>query len=341
MACEVEDLKISNLAFSGGGVKGLAFLGAIKALEEEGCLDDCEVICGTSIGSLAALLVVLDASYEYCVEKLTSSLKIVPRIRGRNVFRILMDMGVDDGDAFLKLIEGILCDFGLPVNITLKELKERTGKDFVPIVSSINTDNGETLVLWPDAYPDFVVAQAIYVSSSVPLVFVPTTYCDVDCRRYLADGGIFNNCPVGFADMYDKYDRLLAVNNRTVGFLLMNDVTSCDNISNIKDYMQVLASSMNNRIQKIMSTQDYFWERVVPINCRDTTALERNPDVEMLIQSGYKSTKRFLCKRRKQLREGLLDLEYIPSYRAAALNLKLPEIPKRRILFNSVLKPPK
>lgn len=335
------DLKIENLAFGGGGVKGIAYLGVMKALEEEKCLDQCQVVCGTSIGSLAALLVVLGASYDYCYEKITTGLKIVPQVRSMDMLKLIMDLGVDNGQRYIQLIEGILADFGFSRDVTISELKKKTGKDFVAIVSSINTDDGETLVLWPDAYPDFVVSQAIYVSSSVPLVFIPTTYCDENCRRYLADGGIFDNCPASFADMYDNNDRLLALNMRTVAFMLMNDSNECANIMNVRDYMNVLTSSMNKRIQKLISTQDLFWERVVPINCHDVKALDRNPDVDKLIESGYKSTKRFLQRRRKQLEDGLLNLEYIPSYRSIVLGLNLPNPPVRRILFNSVLKPPK
>jgi NTE family protein len=46
-----------NLVFEGGGVKGIAYVGALDVLESKGILNDIERIGGTSAGAINAILV--------------------------------------------------------------------------------------------------------------------------------------------------------------------------------------------------------------------------------------------------------------------------------------------
>ncbi|PGP40612.1 patatin, partial [Bacillus thuringiensis] len=45
-----------NLVFEGGGVKGVAFIGAIRALNDEEILPKIQRFGGTSAGAITALL---------------------------------------------------------------------------------------------------------------------------------------------------------------------------------------------------------------------------------------------------------------------------------------------
>lgn len=54
---------IKNLVFEGGGVKGLAYIGALEELANHGVsLDKIENVAGASVGSLTALLLALNYS---------------------------------------------------------------------------------------------------------------------------------------------------------------------------------------------------------------------------------------------------------------------------------------
>ena len=48
-----------NLVFEGGGVKGIAYVGALEVLEREGILKNIERVAGTSAGAMVAVLVAL------------------------------------------------------------------------------------------------------------------------------------------------------------------------------------------------------------------------------------------------------------------------------------------
>ena len=55
----------TNLVFQGGGVKGIAYAGALQVLESRGILAQIERVAGTSAGAITACLVSLnyDAAY--------------------------------------------------------------------------------------------------------------------------------------------------------------------------------------------------------------------------------------------------------------------------------------
>ncbi len=51
--------QFKNLVFEGGGVKGIAYVGAMQVLEEKGILPDIQRVGGTSAGAINATLVAL------------------------------------------------------------------------------------------------------------------------------------------------------------------------------------------------------------------------------------------------------------------------------------------
>lgn len=53
-----------NLVFEGGGVKGIAYGGALKVLQEMGILGNIERVGGTSAGALNATLLALGYSVQ-------------------------------------------------------------------------------------------------------------------------------------------------------------------------------------------------------------------------------------------------------------------------------------
>ena len=53
-----------NLVFEGGGVKGIAYVGAMEVLDREGILNNIERVAGTSAGAMVAVLVGLKYSAE-------------------------------------------------------------------------------------------------------------------------------------------------------------------------------------------------------------------------------------------------------------------------------------
>ena len=100
--------KFKNLVFEGGGVKGIAYVGALEVLEREKILKNIQRVAGTSAGAMIAVLVGLGYNTEDLrnilwnldfKEFMDSSWGFI-----RNTSRLLNDFGWYKGDFFRKLM---------------------------------------------------------------------------------------------------------------------------------------------------------------------------------------------------------------------------------------------
>jgi NTE family protein len=190
--------------FSGGGIKGLALVGACAAIEERGF--HFKRVAGTSAGSLIAGLIA--AGYtstemanlldELDLKKFLDSRKtVIPSALTKWLF-VYWRLGLYKGDELECWIADILAARGL-----------RTFGDLAPdalrIIASDLT-NGRLLIL-PDDLPKygvdprtFPVARAIRMSCSLPFFFEPVKLRDRVGMNIVVDGGVLSNFPMWLFD---------------------------------------------------------------------------------------------------------------------------------------------
>ncbi len=98
----------TNLVLSGGGIKGIAHLGALKALEDNNILQNITTFVGTSVGGWAATVLVMG----YTVDELYkfSELFDFSRATGgdMNPAIIFTRFGIDDGKKLSIIMKKIL-----------------------------------------------------------------------------------------------------------------------------------------------------------------------------------------------------------------------------------------
>ncbi|PKM92612.1 MAG: hypothetical protein CVU80_02445 [Elusimicrobia bacterium HGW-Elusimicrobia-4] len=176
------------LVLGGGGARGFAHIGVLKALEEKKIPID--IIVGTSVGALVGGL--------YASGMSISDLEKMGQGIGWNKISNLSSV---------KLLTLIAAESLLSTEKLEKYLKKYIGAQkfdelkipFACIACDIKT--GERIV-----FKDGEAAFAMRVSATIPGVFKPVEYR----HRLLVDGGVVDNLPVDIAKVMDA-DFIIAV----------------------------------------------------------------------------------------------------------------------------------
>ncbi|MBI3569116.1 MAG: patatin-like phospholipase family protein [Gemmatimonadetes bacterium] len=171
------------LVLGGGGLKGFAHIGVIRALEERGIRPS--LVAGTSIGSLIA------ASYAggMSVHEMTEHALALTK---RDLFRIdhlhmvtrrMLSPSLYVESPLRTIIEGLV------PHGTFRELP-------MPLlVNTVDLERASQVVWGLPGLQDVSVADAVYASCALPGFFPPGVLGGRTC----ADGGVMDNLPIGVA----------------------------------------------------------------------------------------------------------------------------------------------
>jgi len=174
------------LALSGGGVRGFAHMGALRALREAGV--PIVAVAGSSAGAYVAAVYALDLPLEvepllqHVIDRKLADLFMqsgnrlmrLARIQAR-LFKAFRSTAIDDAE---RLREGLLEFYG---NARIEELA------FPIALNAADLNTGEVVVLREGPLVD-----AILASSAIPGVFPPVPWGG----RLLVDGDIVEKVPV-------------------------------------------------------------------------------------------------------------------------------------------------
>ena len=179
----VNPLKYSCL-FGGGAIRGLAYVGTIRALEELGI--EYDIIAGSSVGAIIASLVACGyKSYE--IENFFMKVK----------FDLFKDIHLGFGDGFALSKGGIFQNWlNELLSSKFDKITDRVVNfgDIEKKLIIITTDikNFKPVEFSTYKTPEFSVAQAIKISSSMPGLMAPYEYNN----SYLVDGDLQKASPM-------------------------------------------------------------------------------------------------------------------------------------------------
>jgi NTE family protein len=309
-----------GLVMSGGGARGGAHIGVLKALEELRVPVD--YVAGTSIGAIIGGFYVSGMSVtelEQLVESLeweTAFLNVTPRQlksfrrkRDDDLFLVDQKPGLNDGEFELPvgLVQGQVIDMIISretLRASLLQSFDQLAVPFRAVASDLVT--GEAVVLSEGS-----LARAIRASMSIPAALSPI---EID-GRLLVDGGIAMNLPVDVArDM--GADVVIAVDISS-GLLERETLRSVLDVTTQLTNMLTRAGTLEQRAK--LTDEDVL---LVPQFDADLSSVDFSR-ISEAIQNGYDA----VMERRVDFeRLALTDVQY-DAYLAARTDPRMRELP--------------
>jgi NTE family protein len=284
--------KIKTIFFSGGGTRGLAFMGAIKALQEHNMLNNYETIIGTSIGSMIACGLSLGVSFN-TMKKIWFDFD-ASQCSNINIENLLTDFGLDDGK---KFIQPFINAFETKANrnLTFKKHYELTKKKLIIAVACVNDQ--KTYYFDYQKTPNVSVIRAVRMSISVPFFFTSQKYC----RKNMVDGSTFEYYPFG---LFGNPKTFLGLN------INKSEKQQTKTINSIETFITQIIYGNRKRTQYLerLLCKDYNIIDIpidAPfINFQSSKKLKRN-----MYQTGYDITKKYILEHMSNNYNNITKLE--------------------------------
>ncbi len=282
-----------GLALSGGGIRGIAHAGALKALEDNNIKID--VIGGTSSGALIGSLYALGYTpyYIYILfkryAKEIAGINSMPIINGIGNYMMSKKVeitGLKTGRSLERTFNDLANRKGvkeigeiktMPIVIPAVDIKE--AKEYIFTNSVPNVENKEKYIT------HIRVGKAVRASSSFPAVFCP---CEFETHQFM-DGGVLDNVPV-LEVKKQGADKVIAINFKS---------DEVDSESNIMDLTMRTIDIMGNKISKESLEKS---DLVITIQT-DKTGLLDVEKLDSCYEYGYKAIIENLDKIKQVLKD--------------------------------------
>lgn len=312
-----------NIIFEGGGVKGIAYGGALKVLDEMKILQGVKRVAGTSAGAINASLLSVGYTYKEVADIIAStsfnSFKDKSWFFLSNFNRLLYKFGFFKGDAFSTwlgdLIEKKTGNKAFTFGELQNEAEAKGFKELFVVATNLTEQKGQ--VLSHESNPDLPIRDAVRMSMGIPIFFKSFSWK----KNIMVDGGVSWNYPINIFD-YKTYlsnpangdsisvkayvqDDDYVFNYETLGFRLdsktvidyekHNWALQPQKIGGIKDYTQAVINFMMETANNSHLHQN-DWNRTVFIDSLDikTTQFDLTPgDINNLTASGEKCTRKY------------------------------------------------
>jgi len=186
---------MKNLVLSAGGIRGIAHIGALYALNELGMLHTIDTFAGTSVGALVVSLYVVG----YSPSEIYDFIRMFDMDKIKNVSILnIENYGLDSGSKMEYVIRKLISAKGLAEDITLKELYDLKKKKIIMAVTNVNAMDIEYISY--DTHPNLSLVKAIRMSTCIPFMYTPISYNDC---LYI-DGGCIDDYPIHLFDNLDE-----------------------------------------------------------------------------------------------------------------------------------------
>ena len=315
-----------NLVLEGGGIRGIAYGGALNELQERNILPGITRIAGTSAGAIQAALLAVGYTPQEITE-ITFKTNIQKLSDGRLFFlggfpRLANQFGWYRGENFRNLLEDLITRKIGKSDLTFAQLhalaEQNRAKDLYVTGTSLTRQKAITFSY--ETYPDMKVSSAVRISMSIPLFFraviidqkgnIIQKPKDLSGLDVMVDGGIIANYPI---HIFDQLQYLNATdlasgklfNSETLGIRLDTDEQiSYDknnqglaphNINTFKDYIGAFYAIVIEQLNR-QDLKPEDWGRTISVSTKNfSPKIKRLSEKEktILLSSGQEGVQSF------------------------------------------------
>jgi NTE family protein len=284
-----------GLCLSGGGAKGAAHIGVLKALTEEKIKID--YISGTSSGSIVATLYAVGYKPEEIYTLFQEYCKEIKYVEMKNIFKLIYGIifkreiiieGLSEGKNIEKIINKACSEKNIAninqikMPLLIPSVDLYTGKIYI-----FSSQNNRTTYSDEIKYIyDINIGKAVHASCSYPGVFSPCKYNNTK----LIDGGIRENVPW----------RETKIN----GADTVISVVFEKNIKNNKkdNIIEVISNSIEILSHELSNYELAGADYLLKIKTKDIALLDFSK-MEYLYNIGYETTKKQINKIKQLIKE--------------------------------------
>jgi NTE family protein len=274
------DYSFRNFVFEGGGVKGIAYVGALEVLEQKGILSQITRVGGTSAGAINGVLLGLGYSLKETRDILWSLdfNKFMDDSWGvvRDTDRLVNQFGWYKGDYFRDWIGRVIKEKTGNSESTFADIEalkaDRSFKSMYFMGTNLSTSFSE--VFSHEKTPGHCLADAVRISMSIPLFFAAKRSLRGDVY---VDGGVLDNYPIKLfdrtkyledeksggitTDYYQRVNDQLAALKRPISQYIYNKETLGFRLDS-KEEISVFRDQAEPPVKKINNFFDYTWALV-------------------------------------------------------------------------------
>ena len=248
-----------GLVLSGGGVKGVAHIGMIKALKEYEI--EADFVSGTSVGALVGALYANGSS----IEQMLAFFRETPLLKYN--FFTFVKPGLMDTEKYHELFKRHFQED------SYEALKKKL------YVTATNLQDGDQRL-----FSSGELVQTLLASAALPPVFGPV---EINGQLY-GDGGIMNNFPVEV--LMDKCDFIIGSNVSVIKHIPKKAINSSLKLTNRVTSLMIYAS---NR-QKLK-----FCDLIFEPEQLETFGILDKKGIEQAFELGYEHAIKVLAKKFK------------------------------------------
>lgn len=283
--------------FGGGAIRGVSYIGAVKALEELGIIPD--RLAGSSVGSIFAALLAVG----YNAEELKD---IFIKVNFELFKDISIGLGplfaISKGEVFLEWVRELIekkyygknYKKGVNPAVTFKDIKKNL------VVITTNLSNFECKEFSKFDTPDYEIASAVRISCCMPGLMKPIEYN----KTLLVDGDLQKSWPMWKLSKHLLNDDERILEFRLEGNYESNDISGINYANAVYSCMTAISTSF---ITNIYGNKDKF--DYIVLNTGDIVVVDFNINEAKrndLINSGYNQTisyfKDFLLEKKSKIR---------------------------------------